>query len=58
VQGRSAGKVKGIDVSNNNGAIEWSEVDKAGYKFAYIKATEGTNFKDTLFVSNIQKAKK
>jgi GH25 family lysozyme M1 (1,4-beta-N-acetylmuramidase) len=57
MQGRSAGKVTGIDVSNNNGSINWEKVKKAGYKFAYIKASEGTNFKDTLFVSNVQKAK-
>lgn len=58
VQNRSAGKVKGIDVSNNNGSIDWSKVKKDGYQFAYIKASEGTNFKDTLFGSNVEKAKK
>ena len=57
VQDRKAGKVKGIDVSNNNGSINWSKVKKDGYQFAYIKASEGTNFNDTLFDSNVKKAK-
>ena len=36
--------VKGIDVSHWQGAINWDEVAKAGMKFVFIKATEGTNY--------------
>jgi lysozyme len=31
----------GIDVSNNNGDIDWKAVAKAGKLFAYLRATEG-----------------
>lgn len=33
---------KGIDVSSNQGSINWSSVASKGITFAYIKATEGT----------------
>jgi lysozyme len=33
--------VKGIDVSSNNGTINWEQVAKSGIKFAYIKVSEG-----------------
>jgi len=32
---------RGIDVSDDQGTIDWSQVSKAGYRFAFIKATEG-----------------
>ena len=36
---------KGVDVSDNNWPItDWSAVYGAGYRFAYIKATQGTSF--------------
>jgi len=33
---------KGIDVSSNQGNINWKTVAANGVSFAYIKATEGT----------------
>jgi lysozyme len=42
----------GIDVSNNNGQINWSAVAGAGYAFAIAKVTEGTNFVDSTFATN------
>lgn len=33
--------VPGIDVSNNNGTIDWVKVRRSGVRFAYIKVTEG-----------------
>jgi GH25 family lysozyme M1 (1,4-beta-N-acetylmuramidase) len=33
----------GIDVSSNNGAVDWSSWKSKGYTFAYIKATEGSS---------------
>ncbi|MCI5125707.1 MAG: hypothetical protein D3925_14840, partial [Candidatus Electrothrix sp. AR5] len=48
------GKIYGIDVSHHNGQINWSKVAKAGVRFAYIKATQGTTFVDRLFSYNIQ----
>ncbi|MFF8413754.1 MULTISPECIES: lysozyme [Streptomyces] len=44
--------VQGIDVSNWQGSINWNSVKSAGIDFAYIKATEGTTFKDASFSAN------
>ena len=37
---------KGIDVSSNQGTINWRNVADKGNSFAYIKATEGTSKSD------------
>jgi lysozyme len=42
----------GIDVSNNNGQIDWGAVAGAGYGFAVAKASEGTDFVDSYFAAN------
>jgi len=42
----------GIDVSNYQGAINWTSVKSAGIQWAYIKATEGTTYKDPRFNTN------
>lgn len=39
----------GIDVSHYQGSINWSSVKAAGIQFAWIKATEGTTYKDPNF---------
>jgi lysozyme len=41
-----------IDVSHNNGAIDWKAVAGAGIALAFLKASEGTGFTDPLFVRN------
>ncbi|HEX9063086.1 MAG TPA: GH25 family lysozyme [Clostridia bacterium] len=49
--------VQGIDVSNYQKDIDWSKVSKnKKIKFAYIKATEGRDFKDRNFKENWNKA--
>lgn len=47
--------IQGIDVSNNNGVIDWAQVasDPAGYKFAFIKCTQGTTFVDAYYRRNV-----
>ncbi|KZS96370.1 glycoside hydrolase family 25 protein [Sistotremastrum niveocremeum HHB9708] len=35
---------KGIDVSSNQGPVNWSKVKSNGISFAYVKATEGTSY--------------
>ena len=35
--------VEGIDVSGNQGTINWSGVYNDNITFAYVKATEGAN---------------
>lgn len=46
--------VRGIDVSNHQGAIEWKRVAQGPVHFVYIKATEGQDFRDARFVENWQ----
>ncbi|MGI5216132.1 GH25 family lysozyme [Plantactinospora sp. CA-290183] len=47
-----AATTPGIDVSHYQGAINWTSVRNAGIQWAYIKATEGTTFKDSRFNTN------
>jgi len=47
-----AATTDGIDVSHYQGGITWSSVASAGTQFAYIKATEGTSYKDSKFGTN------
>ena len=42
----------GVDVSHWQGTIAWSQVDNAGVQFAFMKATEGTNYTDTMLARN------
>lgn len=44
--------VQGIDVSHWQGAINWTSVRNAGIQFAWMKATEGTTYKDSSFNTN------
>lgn len=48
--------VRGIDISAHNGYIDFAKVKKAGYDFVFVKATEGTDFKDTMFTDNVRRA--
>lgn len=43
---------KGIDVSNNNGHVDWAGVAAAGYTYAIAKATEGLGFVDSFYAEN------
>lgn len=49
--------VRGIDVSNHNGAIDWEQVVQANYQFAYIKASEGRAHRDNSFRRNVEQAR-
>jgi GH25 family lysozyme M1 (1,4-beta-N-acetylmuramidase) len=44
--------VQGIDVSHHQGSINWGSVKSSGIEFAWIKATEGTDYKDPQFNAN------
>jgi lysozyme len=48
----STGQVKGIDVSSFEGAIDFSQVAAAGYKFVYARATQGTSLTDPEYAAN------
>jgi lysozyme len=45
-------KVRGVDVSAHNGAIDWARLKADGVAFAYIKASEGGDFTDPEFANN------
>ena len=45
-------RAKGLDVSNYQGAINWTKVAHAGYRFAFGKATEGTSYNDQSYTTN------
>ena len=48
---------KGIDLSNNNGHVNWPEIAASGYSYALCKATEGLGFVDTFYAENREGAK-
>lgn len=43
---------QGIDVSHHQGAIDWAALPAQGVDFAYIKASEGGDFRDRRFAEN------
>lgn len=47
----------GVDVSNNNGSVDWPAVASAGIQFALCKATEGTSFTDGYYARNVAGAR-
>lgn len=50
--------MRGIDVSNWQGQVDWSKVFASHAKFAYLKATQGTHFHDRTFKTNRAGAKR
>lgn len=49
--------IHGIDVSNHNGKIDFEKVAADSIVFVYIKASEGVNYKDPRFDTNISNAR-
>jgi GH25 family lysozyme M1 (1,4-beta-N-acetylmuramidase) len=50
--------VLGVDISSYQGKIKWSTWTKKNRDFAYIKATEGTSYRNPYFKSQASGAKK
>jgi len=50
-------QTQGIDVSHHQGTVDWAQVLQAGYRFAYIKATDGITYVDPMFQTNWEGAK-
>ncbi|WP_346895183.1 GH25 family lysozyme [uncultured Roseibium sp.] len=48
--------LRGIDVSHHQGEINWQQVAGDDVAFAYIKASEGGDFRDTAFETNYRGA--
>ncbi|WP_432035952.1 lysozyme [Streptomyces cucumeris] len=46
-----AGGVEGVDVSNYQGTVDWAALGNANVRFAYVKATESTGYKNPSFSS-------
>jgi lysozyme len=46
------GERYGIDVSAHQGTVDWRRVAADGIEFAYVKATEGGDFRDDRFAEN------
>jgi len=57
MQSRSKQNVLGIDVSHHNGVVNWKQVAAAGYKFVYLKLTEGQTYVDKTTYNNYIAAK-
>lgn len=51
-------RVLGVDVSAYQGTVDWQAIADQGMKFAYVKATEGTDYLDSQFKTNWENARK
>lgn len=47
---------RGIDVSENNGWVDWDAVKDAGYDFAIVRASYGRTGVDEMFTRNVNEA--
>ena len=47
---------RGIDVSENNGWVDWDAVKEAGYEFAIIRCSYGRTGVDEMFQRNVAEA--
>ncbi|MFE9848110.1 lysozyme [Streptomyces sp. NPDC005576] len=47
--GTTATQTEGVDVSGHQGNVAWSTLWNSGVRWAYVKATEGTYYKNTSF---------
>lgn len=48
---------KGIDVSNHNGSVDWKKVADSGQNFAFVLATDGTDFTSPKYAEQYHGAK-
>ncbi|GMB02270.1 GH25 family lysozyme [Pelosinus sp. IPA-1] len=48
--------MKGIDVSENNGVVDWQAVADAGIEFVMVRSSYGLYSKDSMFVENVNAA--
>lgn len=55
--GAAPASVHGIDVSDNNGTMNWASQYSSGVRFAYVKATEGSTWTDPTYSRNYKGAR-
>lgn len=48
--------IKGIDVSENNGYVDFDAVAAAGYKFVIVRCSYGKTGRDEMFLDNVNRA--
>jgi GH25 family lysozyme M1 (1,4-beta-N-acetylmuramidase) len=48
--------IQGFDIYSGNGTVNWTTAKNSGYPFAFIKATEGVDFIDSRFTTNMSSA--
>ncbi|KWW97455.1 hypothetical protein TH66_17560 [Carbonactinospora thermoautotrophica] len=53
----ASGRVAGIDVARHQSNVDWRKVARSGIRFAYVKATEGSDYTDPEFRSHYTNAK-
>lgn len=46
--------VRGVDVSEYQGVVDWPTIEAQGIRFAFIRATEGSGYVDAAFAANWQ----
>lgn len=56
-QSASAVFQQGVDVYSGQASVSWTSMKSGGISFAFVKATEGQNFIDTQFATNMTNAK-
>ncbi len=55
---KTAYPIRGVDVSRYQGHIDWPTLAGEGIDFAFIKATEGSSYRDPMFDINLSEARK
>lgn len=58
LEAEDASRIRGIDVSQWQGRIDFDRVRKAGIELVYIKSSEGDDFKDPYFERNYREARR
>lgn len=54
----AAQQTPGLDVSHWQGRVNWGKVARMGARFAYVKATEGTGYRDPTFAHQYNGSRK
>jgi len=47
--------IKGIDISRHQGKVDFDRVAEQGFKFCFVKCTEGQGYVDPMFLHNWEK---
>lgn len=50
--------VRGVDVSHYQGEIDFARLEQQGMRFAFVKATEGSNHVDEMLAQNLAAVQK